>query len=81
MFDSDGCLRRYSSAEDILKDFYAVRLSMYVKRKDYLLGMLSAESAKLTNQARFIVELIENKIDISESFSAQLLCVYGHIKT
>ena len=62
LFDKDGCLRRYSSAEEILKDFYALRLDMYKKRKDYLEGMLSAEAAKLTNQARFIVEKIEGKI-------------------
>ena len=43
-----------------------MRLLYYEKRKDYLVGMLTAESAKLTNQARFIVESIERKIDISE---------------
>lgn len=40
---------------------------MYVKRKDYLSGILQAEAAKLSNQARFICEkcdgslIIENK--------------------
>lgn len=40
---------------------------MYHKRKDYLEGILKAESAKLSNQARFILEkcdgtlVIENK--------------------
>ena len=46
----------------ILKEFYEVRLDLYQRRKDFLVGMLSAESAKLTNQARFIVEKIEGKI-------------------
>ena len=64
LFDSYGCIKRYSSAEEILKEFYDVRLRLYKKRKDYLTGMLSAESAKLTNQARFIVEKIEGKISI-----------------
>ena len=70
LFDKDGCLKRYSSAEEILTAFYEVRLKMYVKRKEYLLGMLTAESAKLTNQARFIVEFIEEKITISESIES-----------
>ena len=64
LFDSEGCLKRYSSAEEILREFYSVRLRLYDRRKDYLVGMLSAESAKLTNQARFIVEKIEGKITI-----------------
>lgn len=67
LFDSEGCLRRYSKAEEILEEFYSMRLLYYEKRKDYMVGMLSAESAKLANQARFIVESIENKIDIRKS--------------
>ncbi|KAF4531798.1 hypothetical protein B566_EDAN014504, partial [Ephemera danica] len=47
--------------------FYTLRLSFYVKRKEYLLGMLRAEARKLSNQARFILEkcdgtlVVENK--------------------
>lgn len=36
----------------IMREFYAVRLEFYAKRKAYLEGMLGAEAAKLTNQAR-----------------------------
>ena len=43
-----------------------MRLEMYQKRKDYLEGMLKAESAKLTNQARFVLEKIEGKIKFGE---------------
>jgi len=51
----------------ILKGFYKVRLDTYHKRKDYLEGVLQAEAAKLSNQARFIIEkcdgtlVVENK--------------------
>jgi DNA topoisomerase-2 len=51
----------------IMKTFFKVRLDLYQKRKDYLEGILQAESAKLSNQGRFIVEkcdgtiVIENK--------------------
>lgn len=51
----------------ILKGFYKVRFEVYHKRKDYLEGVLQAEAAKLSNQARFILEkcdgtlVIENK--------------------
>lgn len=36
----------------IMREFYSVRLDFYGKRKGYLEGMLGAEAAKLTNQAR-----------------------------
>lgn len=64
LFDSKGCLRRYESAEEILDEFYQVRLDHYNKRKTYLLGMLEAESEKLKNQARFIQEKIDGDIKI-----------------
>ncbi|KAJ3662202.1 hypothetical protein Zmor_006558 [Zophobas morio] len=66
-FDELGCIKRFDSVVDILKEFYVLRLTMYQKRKDYLEGMLEAEAAKLSNQARFIMEkcnhtlVVENK--------------------
>ncbi|CAH0545849.1 unnamed protein product [Brassicogethes aeneus] len=66
-FDELGCLKRYDSVMQILKEFYDLRLKHYQKRKDYLEGVLEAEAAKLTNQARFIMEkcggelVVENK--------------------
>ncbi|XP_070497266.1 DNA topoisomerase 2 isoform X1 [Chironomus tepperi] len=53
-FDHNNCLRRYESSAVILKEFYALRLEYYEKRKKYLEGMLQAEADKLSNQARFI---------------------------
>jgi DNA topoisomerase-2 len=32
-FDKDGRIRRYSSAEEILEEFYDLRLKYYQKRK------------------------------------------------
>ena len=40
---------------------------MYRKRKAYLEGMLTAESAKLDSQAHFIVEIIEKKLVIGKT--------------
>ena len=51
---------------EILKEFYDVRLDKYRQRKEWLEGQLAAESARLDNQARFIVEKIEGKIVIGE---------------
>ena len=69
LFDSRGCIKRYSSVEDILREFFDIRLDFYVRRKQYMEGMLSAESLKLDNIARFILEKIEGKITIGESDS------------
>lgn len=66
LFDHVGSLKKYESAQDILKDFFELRLKYYHLRKDWLLGMLGAESAKLTNQARFILEKIQGTLVIGK---------------
>ncbi|XP_047516652.1 DNA topoisomerase 2 isoform X2 [Pieris napi] len=66
-FDHNNCLKKFDKVEEILRQFYDVRLRYYAKRKEFLEGQLQAEADKLTNQARFIVEkcdkglVVENK--------------------
>lgn len=59
-----GCLKRYDSVQDILREFFELRLHYYKLRKDWLVGSLGAEASKLSNQARFVLEKIEGKISI-----------------
>lgn len=67
LFDHVGSLKKYESVQDILKDFFELRMKYYVLRKDWLLGMLGAESARLSNQARFILEKIQGTLVIGET--------------
>lgn len=55
-FDHMGALPTYESAEQIPREFYVLRLDYCAKRQTYMIGLLGAESAKLCNQARFILE-------------------------
>lgn len=56
LFDANGCLRKYETPEDILREFFPLRLETYSKRKKYYEGILEAETLKIENQARFILE-------------------------
>ncbi|XP_066940662.1 DNA topoisomerase 2-alpha isoform X2 [Macrobrachium rosenbergii] len=62
MFDHNGVLRKYDSVEDIMREFFELRLKFYGKRKAYLVGMLEAEANKLSNQARFILEKCDGRL-------------------
>ncbi|KAJ8335199.1 hypothetical protein SKAU_G00408380 [Synaphobranchus kaupii] len=73
LFDHMGCLKRYASVNDILKEFFELRLQYYKLRKDWLAGMLGAESAKLSNQARFVLEKIDGKISIENKSKRELI--------
>ena len=54
LFDPKGCLKRYESATEILRDFYDERRKIYSNRREYIIGMLKAECEKLENLARYI---------------------------
>lgn len=73
LFDHMGCLKRYESVNDILKEFFELRLHYYKLRKDWQLGSLGAEAAKLSNQARFVLEKIEGKISIENKSKRELI--------
>lgn len=73
LFDHMGCLKRYDSVQDILREFYELRLHYYKLRKDWLMGSLGAEAAKLSNQARFVLEKIEGKISIENKSKRELI--------
>ncbi|CAJ1084130.1 DNA topoisomerase 2-beta isoform X2 [Xyrichtys novacula] len=73
LFDHMGCLKRYDSVQDILKEFFELRLHYYKLRKDWMLGSLGAEASKLSNQARFVLEKIEGKITIENKSKRELI--------
>ena len=50
--------------EEILRDFYTLRLEFYGKRKRHMEGILTAELVKLSNQARFILEKCDRTLTI-----------------
>ena len=66
LFNRNHEIIKYDMPDTILREFYDVRLYYYEKRKSYMEGELSAESLKLSNQARFILEKIEGKLVIGK---------------
>ncbi|XP_071112129.1 DNA topoisomerase 2-alpha-like isoform X2 [Haliotis cracherodii] len=73
LFDHKGCIKRYTTAVEILREFFDVRMDMYKRRKDYLEGMMSAESLRLDNIARFIIEKIEGTIVIENKPKKEII--------
>jgi DNA topoisomerase-2 len=64
LFDHNGILRRYKTPEEICEEFVMVRLKMYAKRKEYMVGTLESQCSKLDNIARFIKEKVDNVISV-----------------
>jgi DNA topoisomerase-2 len=73
LFDSQYRIKKYETVEEILKDFYWVRLEYYQKRKDHLAKQLENELARLSSQARFLKLVIDGKLVVSNKKRVMLI--------
>ena len=62
MFDKDCKLRKYSSVEQIIDDFYDVRLATYSKRKKQMIVDLEKLLVKLSNRAKYILATLDGSV-------------------
>ena len=80
MFNNECKLHKYESVEEIIEDFYDVRLSMYAKRKAYLIGALLQKLIKLSNRAKYILATLDGTIDLRKKTAqavSELLTLNG----
>jgi DNA topoisomerase-2 len=64
LFDAHEKLRKYATIYDIIEDYYTERLSLYAKRKAAMLAQLTNELRVLTNRARYIQEVLDDKLEL-----------------
>jgi DNA topoisomerase II len=65
LFNHEGKICRYSSEEEILKEFFILRKSLYERRKEHMLARLLKEYETLSNKVRFIQGVISGEIKVS----------------
>jgi DNA topoisomerase-2 len=64
MFNSEFKLHKYETVEEIIDDFYSVRMDLYKKRKAYLVNAMEKKLVKLSNRARYIQETLKGTVDL-----------------
>ena len=64
MFDKDCRLHKYRSVQEIIQEFYGVRLNAYTKRKNYQLNEMRHKLVRLSNRAKYIQENLSGTIDL-----------------
>ena len=72
MFNSQRKLHKYSSPEEIIDDFYGVRINVYQKRKEYLIKEMERKLVRLSNRAKYIQETLAGTIDLRRKKSEQV---------
>ncbi|CAN6696972.1 unnamed protein product [Malus baccata var. baccata] len=72
LFDRKGVIKKFDTPEQILEDFFHLRLEFYEKRKKVLLENLELELLKLENKVRFILGVVNGEIIVSNRKRADL---------
>jgi len=73
VLDEFGKLKIFNNATEIIKYFVSFRLKYYQKRKDYLINKISDELSVLSNKARFIKAIIDEKLKINNVPKSQIV--------
>jgi DNA topoisomerase-2 len=63
-FNHEEKLRKYNTTQEIIDDYYAIRIQYYKIRKEYILEQLAKELIVLSNKARYILGNLDNTIDL-----------------
>ena len=64
LYNNKGIICKYDTVEDIMKEFYVIRLVYYGKRKEYMLKSMKRELDIFSSKIRFIEEFISGEISI-----------------
>ena len=77
LYNKDDKINKYNNVNEILKEFYLVRLDAYTRRKEYFLDKYKKELDALVWKMKFIEDVLTNKIIINrkkrEDIVAQLV--------
>ncbi|WOK99049.1 DNA topoisomerase 2-like [Canna indica] len=72
LFDAKGVIKKYDNPEQILEEFFNLRLEFYDKRKKALLDNLEFDLLKLDNKVRFILGVVRGEIIVNNRKRADL---------
>jgi DNA topoisomerase-2 len=64
LYNNKGVICKYDGVEEIMNEFYLIRIVYYAKRKEYMLKSMKKELDVYTAKIRFIEEFISGEINI-----------------
>jgi DNA topoisomerase-2 len=73
LFNSEDKLKKYESVEEIIDDYYQIRLEYYEDRKEYMIDSLEREIMILSNKAKYIKEVLEGTIDLRKKKKQEII--------
>jgi DNA topoisomerase-2 len=73
LFNSEDKLKKYDTVEEIIDDYFDIRLEYYEDRKEFMIEALEKELMVLSNKARYIQELLNDTIDLRKKKKQEII--------
>jgi DNA topoisomerase-2 len=73
LFNSEDKLKKYESVEEIIDDYFDIRVEYYEDRKDNMIDALERELLILSNKAKYIQELLDGTIDLRKKKKQEII--------
>ena len=80
LYDRNNNIKKYKSAEDILMEWYHIRLEYYVKRKQYIIISIKKELEYLKYKKLFVEYVLKNKIIINNQKKSEIISKLENLK-
>jgi DNA topoisomerase-2 len=73
LFDAHRQLHKYGSIEEIIDAFFVTRLDTYIERKAALVSAMRTLLVRLSNRARYILEVLSGVVDLRKKTNQQVV--------
>jgi DNA topoisomerase-2 len=73
LFNSDGVIKKYKSAEAILLEYYGLRLNFYADRRKHQLTQINHDFDIASAKLRFVLEVIDDTINIHKKKRQEII--------
>ena len=73
MFNSEDKLKKYDNVEEIIDDYFDIRLEYYDDRKEFIIDVLEKEIMILSNKVKYIQEVLDGTIDLRKKKKQEIV--------
>ena len=67
-----GKIKKYNTIEEIMRDYYDIRIKLYEDRKEYQLKLLKHQLSIISNKLRFILMVVNDKLIVNKKKKSEL---------
>jgi DNA topoisomerase-2 len=73
LFNSEDKLKKYENVEEIIDEYYDIRLQYYDYRKENIIDNLEKDLLILSNKVKYITELLNGTIDLRKKKKGEII--------